>query len=50
MKRLIVIVLMTVMMLSMSGCMTKRTREVVNGETSRMVVVEAASVYQIVYD
>ena len=42
-KRLIAIVLMTVIMLSLSGCRTKRTE--------RMVGVEKASLfYNIVYD
>ena len=50
MKRLIAIVLMTVMMLSLSGCRTKRTSETVKGETSRMVVVEETGAYYIVYD
>lgn len=50
MKRLIVIALVTVMMLSLSACSTKQTREVVNGETSRMVYVEETSMYCIVYD
>lgn len=44
------IVLMTVMMLSLSACSTKQTREVVRGETSRMVYVEETSMYCIVYD
>jgi hypothetical protein len=50
MKRLIVIVLVTVMLLSLSACATKRTRETIKGETSRMVYVEEASDYCIVYD
>ena len=50
MKRLIAIVIMTVMMLSLSGCETKRTKEVVKGEASRMVTVEKTSMYFIVYD
>ena len=50
MKRLITIVFVAVMMLSLSGCGTKRTSEVVKGETSRMVVVEETGAYYIVYD
>lgn len=50
MKRLIAIVLMAMLMLPLSACATKRTSEVVKGETSRMVIVEEASSYYIVYD
>ena len=50
MKRLIMIVLVAVMMLSLSACATKRTRETVKGETSRMVYVEETGAYCIVYD
>lgn len=50
MKRLITIVLVAVMLLSLSACATKRTRETVKGETSRMVYVEETSAYCIVYD
>ena len=50
MKRLIVIVLMAVMLLSLSACATKRTSEISKGETSRMVYVEETSAYCIVYD
>ena len=50
MKRLIAIVLMAVMMLSLSGCRTKRTVEVAKGEASRMVTVEETMAYFIVYD
>jgi Fe-S cluster assembly iron-binding protein IscA len=38
------------MMLSLSACATKRTRETVKGETSRMVYVEETGDYCIVYD
>ena len=50
MKRLIVIVLVTVMLLSLSACATKRTREIDKGKTSRMVYVEETGTYCIVYD
>ena len=50
MKRLIMIALVTVMLLSMSACATKQTRETVKGETSRMVNVEENGDYRIVYD
>ena len=50
MKRLIAIVLAAVMLLSLSACATKRTKETIKGETSRMVYVEEAGVYCIVYD
>lgn len=41
---------MAVIMLSLSGCSTRRTSEVVKNETSRMVTVESTGGYQIVYD
>lgn len=41
---------MIVMLLSLSACATKQTREIIEGETSRMVYVEETSVYCIVYD
>lgn len=41
---------MMVMMLSLSACATKRTRETIKGGTSRMVYVEETDVYCIVYD
>ena len=50
MKRLIVIALVAVMMLSLSACATKRERETIKGETSRMVYVEETGAYCIVYD
>ena len=50
MKKLIMIVLVTVILLSLSACATKRTRETVKGETSRMVYVEETGAYCIVYD
>lgn len=50
MKRLIAIVIMTMMILPLSGCRTKRTSETVKGETSRMVVVEETGAYYVVYD
>ena len=49
-KRLITIVVITVMILSLSACRTKRTSEVTKGEASRMVVVEETDSYCIVYD
>lgn len=50
MKRLIVIVLVTMMLLSLSACATKRSSEVVKGEASRMVEIEETYMYRIVYD
>lgn len=50
MKRLIAIVLAAVMLLSLSACATKRTSETIKGGTSRMVSVEEACDYCIVYD
>lgn len=50
MKKFIAIVLITLMMLSMTACATKRTSEVVKGETSRMIEVEETGAYVIVYD
>lgn len=50
MKKLIAVALMMAMMLSLSACATKRTRETVKGETSRMVYVEETGAYCIVYD
>lgn len=50
MKRLISIVLIAVMALTLSACATKRSREVVKGKESRMVIVEDSSTYCIVYD
>ena len=50
MKKLIGVVFMMAMMLSLSACATKRTRETVDGETSRMVYVEETGAYCIVYD
>lgn len=38
------------MLLSLSACATKQTREIIDGETSRMVYVEETSAYCIVYD
>ena len=50
MKKLIAIVLIALMMLSMTACGTKRTSEVVKGETSRMIEIEDGTFYHIVYD
>lgn len=50
MKKFIAIVLITLTMLSMTACVTKRTSEAVKGETSRMVCVEETNAYCIVYD
>lgn len=46
----LMIVLVTVMLLSLSACATKRTSEIIKGETSRMVYVEEVDSYCIVYD
>lgn len=50
MKKLIMIVLATVMLVSLSACATKQTKEIIEGETSRMVYVEETTAYCIVYD
>ena len=50
MKKLIAIALITLTMLSMTACATKRTSEAVKGETSRMIEVEETAEYIIVYD
>ena len=50
MKRLIVITLVTVMLMSLSACATKRTKETIKGGASRMVYVEETGAYCIVYD
>ena len=50
MKRLITIVLITIMMLTLSACNTKREKEIAKGETSRMVYIEETGAYCIVYD
>ncbi len=49
MKRLIMIVLVIVMLLSLSACATKRTSEIDKDKTSRMVYVEETGAYCIVY-
>ena len=50
MKKLITVLLITLMILSLSACATKTTNKVVKGESSRMVRIEEAGIYQIVYD
>lgn len=50
MKRLIVIALASLMILSLSACATKTMDETVKGESSRMVRIEEAGIYEIVYD
>lgn len=50
MKKLIAIVLITMTILSMTACATKRTSVVVRGEASRMITIEKADAYVIVYD
>lgn len=50
MKKFIAIVLITLTMLSMTACATKRTSEAVKGETSRMIEIESTDSYYIVYD
>ena len=44
------IVLVMVMLLSLSACTTKMTKETIKGETSRMIEIEDAATYRIVYD
>ena len=50
MKKLITVLLITLMILSLSACATKTMDETVKGESSRMVRIEEAGIYQIVYD
>lgn len=50
MKKLIAIAFITLTMLSMTACVTKRTSEAVKGETSRMIEIESTDSYYIVYD
>ncbi len=50
MKKLIVIAFITLTMLSMTACATKRASEAVKGETSRMIELERFDLYYIVYD
>lgn len=50
MKRLIVITLASLMILSLSGCFNKTTSEADMSKRSRMVTVEHAATYRIVYD
>lgn len=50
MKNLIAVVLVTVMLLSMTACTTKRTSEAVKGKDSRMIEIEDTASYCIVYD
>lgn len=50
MKRLIMIVLMMLLLLSLSACATKRAKETIKGETSRMIEIEDTATYCIVYD
>ena len=50
MKKLIAIVLIAVTMLSLTACATKRTSEAVKDGASRMIEVEDAGTYCIVYD
>lgn len=50
MRRLIMVVFVAMMIVSLSACSTKRTTEIVKGETSRMVYVEETAAYCIVYD
>lgn len=50
MKKLITIVLIALMTLTMSACATRQSVETVKNGTSRMVEVEEAGVYRIVYD
>ena len=50
MKRLIAITLASLMILSLSACATKITNKTVKGESSRMVRIEEAVTYNIVYD
>lgn len=50
MKRLIVIALASLMILSLSGCFNERTSEADTSKPSRMVTVEHTATYRIMYD
>ena len=50
MKRLIVIMLASLMILSLSGCFNERTSEADTSKPSRMVTVEHTATYRIMYD
>ena len=49
-KRVIAILLITILTMMMSACATKTVNEAEKGEESRMVIVEETSAYCIVYD
>lgn len=50
MKKFIALMLIVISLMALTACTTKREREVVKGETSRMVYLEETGVYCIVYD
>lgn len=50
MKKLMTVLLTILMILGLSACATKTTDETVRGESSRMVKIEEAVTYCIVYD
>ena len=49
-KKLIVIMLASLMILSLSGCFNERTSEADASKPSRMVTVEHTATYRIMYD
>lgn len=50
MKKSIIVLFITLMILSLSACATKTTNKVVKDESSRMIKIEEADTYHIVYD
>ena len=50
MKKFIALILIVVSLMTLTACATKREREVVKGEKSRMVYLEETGAYCIVYD
>lgn len=50
MKKLIALILIVISLMALTSCNTKRTSEVVKGERSRMIYIEEADLYCIVYD
>lgn len=50
MKKFIALILIVISLMTLTACATKREREVVKGEKSRMVYLEETGAYCIVYD
>lgn len=50
MKKLIIVLLIILMILNLSACAIKTTNKVIKDESSRMIRIEEADTYHIVYD